>query len=163
MWPPLRPNGTPLETGRFCDLPFLQAMWQHVSTHESTDWRLGPLIPGPRLFLFLCKALTTHSVRKALHLLRRKGLVSPKPQNLALKHVFKNIIKPWTFYGGPVVKNLPSNAGDSGSIPGQRTKIPHATGLELSPCAATSEPRHQNHRVRRLRLRPNAAKTDKIF
>ena len=28
--------------------------------------------------------------------------------------------------GGPVVKNLPSNAGDSGSIPGQGTRIPHA-------------------------------------
>ena len=30
------------------------------------------------------------------------------------------------FPGGPVVKNLPSNAGDAGSIPGQGTKIPHA-------------------------------------
>ena len=28
--------------------------------------------------------------------------------------------------GGPVVKNLPSGAGDSGSIPGQGAKIPHA-------------------------------------
>ena len=28
--------------------------------------------------------------------------------------------------GGPVVKNLPSNAGDSGSIPGQGTRISHA-------------------------------------
>ena len=25
-----------------------------------------------------------------------------------------------------MVKNLPSNAGDSGSVPGQETKIPHA-------------------------------------
>ena len=32
------------------------------------------------------------------------------------------------FPGGPVVKNLPSNAGDAGSIPGQETKIPHALG-----------------------------------
>ena len=32
------------------------------------------------------------------------------------------------FPGGPVVKNLPSNAGDAGSIPGQGTKIPHAAG-----------------------------------
>ena len=30
------------------------------------------------------------------------------------------------FPGGPVVKNLPSNAGDSGWILGQGTKIPHA-------------------------------------
>ena len=32
------------------------------------------------------------------------------------------------FPGGPVVKNLPSNAGDAGSIPGQGTKIPRAAG-----------------------------------
>ena len=31
------------------------------------------------------------------------------------------------FSGGPVVKNLPSSAGDSGSIPGQGVKIPHAS------------------------------------
>ena len=36
------------------------------------------------------------------------------------------------FPGGIVVQNLPSNAGDSGSIPGQGTKIPHAAG-QLSP------------------------------
>ena len=30
--------------------------------------------------------------------------------------------------GGPVVKNLPGNSGDSGSIPGLGTKIPHAQG-----------------------------------
>ena len=42
------------------------------------------------------------------------------------------------FPGGPVVKNLPSNAGDSGSIPGGGTKIPHAVG-QLSPCATTTE------------------------
>ena len=33
----------------------------------------------------------------------------------------------WDFPGGPVVENLPSDAGDPGSIPGQVTKIPHAT------------------------------------
>ena len=31
------------------------------------------------------------------------------------------------FPGGPVVKNQPCNAGDMGSIPGQGTKILHAT------------------------------------
>ena len=25
----------------------------------------------------------------------------------------------WDFPGGPVVKNLPSNAGDTGSVPGR--------------------------------------------
>ena len=42
------------------------------------------------------------------------------------------------FPGGAVVENLPANAGDTGSIPGWGTKIPHATG-QLSPCAATKE------------------------
>ena len=32
------------------------------------------------------------------------------------------------FPGGPVAKNLPSNAGDMGSIPGWETKTPHTTG-----------------------------------
>ena len=32
------------------------------------------------------------------------------------------------FPHGPVVKNLPSNAEDLGSIPGVGTKIPHAWG-----------------------------------
>ena len=37
------------------------------------------------------------------------------------------------FPGSPVVKTLPSNAGDAGSISGQGAKIPHA-----------SQPKHQN-------------------
>ena len=44
------------------------------------------------------------------------------------------------FPGGPVVKNLPSNAGDTGSIPGQGTKIPHAMRQLESLHAATTEP-----------------------
>ena len=43
------------------------------------------------------------------------------------------------FPGGPVVKNPPCNAGDVGSIPGRRTKIPHAAG-QLSLRATTTEP-----------------------
>ena len=42
------------------------------------------------------------------------------------------------FSGDPVVKNLPSIAGDVGLIPDWRTQIPHATG-QLSPCATTRE------------------------
>ena len=38
-----------------------------------------------------------------------------------------------------MVKNLPYNAGDVGSIPGQGTKIPHALGSYiLSLCTATT-------------------------
>ena len=40
------------------------------------------------------------------------------------------------FPSGLVVENPPSNAGDAGSIPGQGTKIPHATG-QLSRHATT--------------------------
>ena len=47
------------------------------------------------------------------------------------------------FPGGPVVKNLPSSAGDAGLIPHWGTKIPHAVG-QLSLCAATSEPECHN-------------------
>ena len=46
--------------------------------------------------------------------------------------------------GGPVVKNLPSNAGDTGSIPGQRIKIPHATG-QLSPNGRNWDPTQTNN------------------
>ena len=42
------------------------------------------------------------------------------------------------FPGGPVVKNPPYNAGNAGSIPGQGTKILHATG-QLSLRATTTE------------------------
>ena len=36
------------------------------------------------------------------------------------------------FPGGPVVKNLPSNAGDVGSIPGQGIKTPHGKGKQAT-------------------------------
>ena len=41
--------------------------------------------------------------------------------------------------GGPVVENLPSNAGDSGSVLGWGTKIPHASE-QRSPHASTTDP-----------------------
>ena len=47
------------------------------------------------------------------------------------------------FPGGPVVKNPPSNAGDTGSNPGRGTKIPHAMG-QLSLRATTTEPEHHS-------------------
>ena len=40
--------------------------------------------------------------------------------------------------GGQVVKSLPCNAGDVGSVPGWGTKIPHAAE-HLSPCATATE------------------------
>ena len=44
-----------------------------------------------------------------------------------------------------MVKNLPSNAGDLGLIPGQGSKIPHAE--QLSPHTATTEPPPRNERL----------------
>ena len=43
------------------------------------------------------------------------------------------------FPGGPVVQEMPSNAGHTGWIPGLGTKIPHATG-QPSPDTATPSP-----------------------
>ena len=48
------------------------------------------------------------------------------------------------FPGGPVVKNLPCYAGDTSSIPGRRTKTPHAPE-KLSLCAATRKPVSHNY------------------
>ena len=52
------------------------------------------------------------------------------------------------FPGGPVVKNLPSNAEDVGSILGQRTKISHATGqLSLHVAKKTQcNPKRDEHK-----------------
>ena len=43
------------------------------------------------------------------------------------------------FPGGSVVKNLPTIVGDTGSIPGLGTEIPHATG-QLGPHTTTTQP-----------------------
>ena len=42
------------------------------------------------------------------------------------------------FPGGPVVRNLPCNAGDAGSIPGRGTNTQHAAG-QLSSHTTTTE------------------------
>ena len=47
-------------------------------------------------------------------------------------------MSPGDFPGGPVDKTRPAIAGDTGSIPGQGTKIPHAKG-QLSLYATTTE------------------------
>ena len=44
------------------------------------------------------------------------------------------------FPGGPVVKNLPSNAGDVGSIPGGRTKNLTCQGANKPAHISTMEP-----------------------
>ena len=59
--------------------------------------------------------------------------------------------------GGPVVKNPPCNAGDSGSIPGGGTKIPHAAE-QLSPWATPRKTSRCNGRSCVPQLRPDTAK-----
>ena len=54
---------------------------------------------------------------------------------LLLKNLYQD------FPGDPVVKNLPANTGDMGSIPGPETKIPHAV-RQLSP--------HSTMKIRRV-------------
>ena len=49
----------------------------------------------------------------------------------------------WEFPSGPVVKNLPFNAGNTGSIPGLETKIPHAPE-KLTSSATNREPAHHS-------------------
>ena len=46
------------------------------------------------------------------------------------------------FPGGPAVRNPPCNVENPVSVPGQGTKIPHATE-QLNPCATTAEPTPQ--------------------
>ena len=73
------------------------------------------------------------------------------------------------FPGGPVVKNLPSNAGDAGWIPGWGTKIPHARGqlshtLQLvEPMSCNEDPvkpkarkRREESREKQQTLKPRA-------
>ena len=55
--------------------------------------------------------------------------------------------------GGPVVKNLPSNAGNAGSVPSPGTRIPLALG-QLSP--------HAQLRYWALQRRPNTVKNIKF-
>ena len=69
------------------------------------------------------------------------------------------------FPGGPVVKNLPCNAGDTGLIPGWGTNTPYATE-QLNPCmrhnqrnqVASSEPACGNRRSHMPQLRADSAK-----
>ena len=46
------------------------------------------------------------------------------------------------FFGGPMVKNLLSNTGDTGLIPSGGTKIPHAMWQLLSPCTTIRQEPH---------------------
>jgi len=68
-----------------------------------------------------------------------------------------NVGLPW--WG--VVKNLPSNAEDGRSIPGQGTKISHALG-QLSPCATATEHAPQLERSPSTTRKSPRATTDDL-
>ena len=55
-----------------------------------------------------------------------------------------------------MVKNPSCNAGDTSSIPGQGTKIPHAAG-QLSLCTTTTEPGRSGAHMPQLERSPCAA------
>ena len=59
---------------------------------------------------------------------------SPFGHTTSLSHQLCQKSSNGDFPGGPVVMNLPCNAGNGGSIPGRGTKIPRAVE-QLSPCA----------------------------
>ena len=50
----------------------------------------------------------------------------------------------WEFPGGPVVKDLPSSAGDLGLTPGQGTKSSHAVEQLSLHATATEKPSHRS-------------------
>ena len=56
------------------------------------------------------------------------------------------------FPGGPAVENSPCNAKDSGSIPGQETKIPHALE-QLSLRSTTMETSFSEDRASQGKIR----------
>ena len=60
-------------------------------------------------------------------------------KQVTIRNVKVKISSIWDFPGGSLVKNLPCNAGDSGPIPGQGTKIPRVLE-KLSSCATMTEP-----------------------
>ena len=71
----------------------------------------------------------------------------PQRQSQLFVNVFYSRLKNRDFPGGPVVKNLPCNAGDAILISYRGTKIPDATEqlspstTATEPCAATESPR----------------------
>ena len=69
---------------------------------------------------------------------------------------------PRDILGGPVVKNLSSNVGDMGSIPGWGTNILHTIG-QLSRHVTTREDCTLQQRVHMLLQRPSTVKKKKMF
>ena len=71
-------------------------------------------------------------------------------------------LRPRGFLGSPVVKTLPFNARDNGSIPGQGTKIPQATRQLSLHATATEMAFHSQRETHIPQLRLDTAKNKQI-
>ena len=86
--------------------------------------------------------LSSHAFSTQARASRQPTVVHKVESGTQNKSVFKKLDSR-NFPGGPVVKNLPCNAGYTGSIPSQGTKTPHAR-KQLSSQATTTEPIYHN-------------------
>ena len=114
---------------------------------DSQFWRLFSIHSYYRILAqspVLCNISVAYSIRGSLHLLIPYPYIASPPQ------IFKyfetsgficcfKIYSHRDFPGGPMVKNLPCNAGDAILISYWGTKIPHATE-QLSPSTTATEP-----------------------
>ena len=122
-----------------------EGMWpKRLAENGATDGKLDEntayaLVSNGRSYF----SLTTRDGKLSGH--DRFGIVTPWAQAVIKKQgtsasksskVKKNV---WDFPGGPVVENLPCNAGDMGLIPGWATKIQHTVG-QLGLSITTAEP-----------------------
>ncbi|KAI4568734.1 hypothetical protein MJG53_014352 [Ovis ammon polii x Ovis aries] len=83
------------------------------------------------------------------------GLVVDLSEAVECRSADEDVIK--DFPGGPVVKNLPCNAGDVGSILGQGTEIPYSSE-QLNQCTPTKGSMHCIENSHMPQLRPATAK-----
>ena len=114
----------------------LPAMWETQGLNpEKISWRRAwqptpVFLPGESHGLRILGA-TVHGVEKSWTRLSNFHFLA--------FFLCLNVSLRWDFPGGLVVKNLPCNARDMGSIPGLGTKIAHAVE-QLNPRATTPEP-----------------------
>ena len=73
----------------------------------------------------------------------RKGNQNLKIQKISNLSILLKNNETEDFTGGQVVRNPPSNTGDTDSIPVWGIKIPQAAG-QLNPCTTTRESIHGN-------------------
>ena len=96
---------------------WLPSQWPESNSHQNAgQWK-----KKKKKNCFIKKMFTVYPILE-----KYSNLVN---QFLKVQWYFQQIIKKKNsrdFPGGPVGKNLPSNEGDAGSIPGWETRIPHA-------------------------------------